>query len=65
MADFKKALEMVLKHEGGYVCDPSDPGGETYKGVARNMHSGWTGWMEIDLAKKEPGFPANLDKKYL
>ncbi len=63
MADFKKSLELVLKHEGGYVCDPSDPGGETYKGVARNMHSGWVGWQEIDLAKKEPGFPANLDRK--
>lgn len=36
MADFKKAFVEVIKNEGGYVNDPDDPGGEIYKGVARN-----------------------------
>ena len=35
MASFLPALQKVLAHEGGYVNDLDDPGGETYKGVAR------------------------------
>ena len=38
-----------MKHEGGYVFDPDDSGGETYKGVARKFHSKWEGWSKIDL----------------
>ena len=61
MADFEPALAKVLKNEGGYVDDPDDPGGETYKGVARKMHSKWSGWDRIDLAKNRSSFPKNLD----
>ena len=61
MADFKKALAITLKNEGGYVSDPQDPGGETYKGIARNMNSKWNGWATIDSMKKQSGFPRNLD----
>ncbi len=60
MADFNQALQLVLQNEGGYSSDPNDPGGETYKGVARNMNSNWVGWTLIDLQKKQPNFPANL-----
>ncbi len=52
----------MLTHEGGYVNDPDDPGGETYKGIARNMHSKWNGWLHIDMHKNQSGFPANLEK---
>ncbi len=62
MADFKQALELILKNEGGYVFDKDDPGGETYKGVARNMNSKWRGWVSIDMMKKQAGFPKNLDQ---
>jgi lysozyme family protein len=61
MADFKPAFEKTIAHEGGYVNDPDDPGGETYKGVARKIHSKWLGWHIIDLLKRQSGFPANLD----
>jgi lysozyme family protein len=61
MAEFKQAFQLMIAHEGGYVNDPDDPGGETYKGVARKMHSGWLGWHIVDLLKRQPGFPANLD----
>jgi len=61
MADFEVAFGLTMKSEGGYVNDPQDPGGETYKGVARKMNSKWDGWVVIDLMRKERGFPANLD----
>ncbi len=61
MADINIALQKTLNNEGGYVFDKDDPGGETYKGVARNMNGGWDGWTTIDLLKKQSGFPANLD----
>ena len=33
MADFDVFLPIVLRFEGGYVDDPTDPGGETNKGI--------------------------------
>ena len=31
--NFKESLALVLKHEGGYVDHPADPGGATMKGI--------------------------------
>ncbi len=35
---FRYAVEMVLQHEGGYVNDPSDPGGETKYGISKRSY---------------------------
>lgn len=35
---FDFALNLVLKHEGGYVNDPADPGGETIYGISKRHH---------------------------
>lgn len=35
MSDFNKAIQHVLKWEGGYVHDPKDPGGETNFGISK------------------------------
>ncbi|URL58172.1 N-acetylmuramidase [Luteibacter flocculans] len=33
MADFHRFAPILLKHEGGYVDDPLDPGGATHRGI--------------------------------
>ena len=62
MADYNYSFQKTLSFEGGYVNDPDDAGGETYKGVARKMNSKWDGWVTVDLLKRQAGFPGNLDK---
>jgi lysozyme family protein len=32
---FDKAIKVILRHEGGYVNDPDDPGGETKFGISK------------------------------
>ena len=36
--DFDKAFERVIGHEGGYVNDPRDPGGETKFGISKRAY---------------------------
>jgi len=55
MDKFKIAYKMTLGHEGGYVNDPDDRGGETYKGIARKFHPDWLGWQIIDKLKESFG----------
>jgi lysozyme family protein len=35
---FERAFELVLGHEGGYVNDPQDPGGETKFGISKRAY---------------------------
>src|SRR5690606_21344731 len=42
---FLRAVEVVLKHEGGYVHDPRDPGGETKYGISKRSYP------ELDIAR--------------
>lgn len=62
MADFLKAYAITNAHEGGYINDKADRGGETYKGVARNFHPSWPGWKIVDATKREKQFPQNLER---
>lgn len=61
MADFKEAYKKTMHHEGGYVDDPDDSGGETYKGVARKKNPTWKGWTMVDSHKSDSDFPKCLD----
>ena len=36
--DFNRALDLILGHEGGYVNDPRDPGGETNWGISKRAY---------------------------
>lgn len=38
MSDFDKAFEIVIGHEGGYVNNPKDPGGETKYGISKRTY---------------------------
>lgn len=35
--DFEKAVEIVLRQEGGYIFDSNDPGGETNFGISKRQ----------------------------
>ena len=48
--NFDKAVEVILKHEGGYVNDPVDPGGETNMGISKRAYP----YLNIkELTKKD------------
>ena len=36
--DFQQAINRVLGHEGGYVNNPADPGGETKWGISKRTY---------------------------
>lgn len=65
MNNFDKAYSKTMTIEGGYVNDPLDKGGETYKGISRKNWPNWQGWVIVDQIKKEYGpstFKSVLDK---
>jgi len=45
--NWEKAFQMVLKHEGGYVNNPRDPGGMTNLGVTKKVWEEFVG-REVD-----------------
>jgi len=48
--NFREALQAVLKHEGGYVHHPRDPGGRTNLGVTQKV---WEAWVGHPVGEKE------------
>ncbi len=61
MTDFDAAFDATMGHEGGYANDPSDFGGETYRGIARRFHPGWPGWGTIDNIKARSGIGLTVE----
>jgi len=55
MKTFDELFEGVIKHEGFYANVAGDRGGETYMGIARNLHPNWQGWQIIDAYKEAFG----------
>jgi lysozyme family protein len=51
---FDEAVAEIFEHEGGYVNDPNDPGGETIYGISRRSHpKAWEkGKPTVAAAKK-------------
>lgn len=53
MSVFDKIFERLMKHEGGYVNHPNDPGGETMWGVTKrvaNEHGYWDDMRKLPKA---------------
>ena len=48
MADFKTAYDLMIAHEGGYVNDQDDPGGETNAGISDMFDGKKDGMIDID-----------------
>ena len=65
LGNFDRCLKEVLKHEGGFVNHPSDPGGMTNLGVTKKV---WEEWMmpqpvtEADMRALTPELVAPLYK---
>ena len=55
MANFDIAFQRTIFHEGGYVNDPNDAGGETYMGISRRAHPKSRIWKVIDEDKRTNG----------
>lgn len=55
MAHFHNWYKIAEQWEGGYVNDPDDKGGETYKGITRRFSPKWRGWPLIDAYKQSNG----------
>jgi lysozyme family protein len=47
MANFLLAWAKTSKNEAGYVNDPADKGGETYRGITMRFCPDWDGWDSV------------------
>mgnify|MGYP001316426921 CR=1 FL=1 len=55
--NWEKSLELLLKHEGGYVDHPDDPGGETNLGVTKAVyeeHGGTKDMKDLTVEDVKP-----------
>jgi len=63
--NFDKCLKMLLKHEGGFVNHPRDPGGMTNLGVTKAVYDKWVGKSstEAEMRALTPDDVAPIYKK--
>jgi lysozyme family protein len=61
--NFEKSLAAVLVHEGGYVFNPKDPGGETNLGCTKKVWEEHCGHM-VDTKTMKALTPADVGPLY-
>ena len=49
MNEFQRCLAKLLRHEGGYVNHPNDPGGATNYGITQAVYDTWRRTMGLKL----------------
>lgn len=49
-SNFPTAVALVLKSEGGFVDNPSDPGGATNMGITAQMLAAWRGIKSVPVS---------------
>ena len=62
--NFDKSLQLLLKHEGGFVNHERDPGGMTNLGVTKNVYEEWLGY-EVDKQDMMKLTPEDVAPIYL
>lgn len=63
MAKFETAFDKVIFHEGGYVNDKDDKGGETYMGISRRAHPDSLIWQHVDKITKKFKTPSTITRE--
>ncbi len=58
---FDEHLAKLLQHEGNYSNNPSDNGGETYKGITKKYYGLWEGWRIIDATDDKSSLVSNTE----
>jgi len=53
--NFEQCLALVLRHEGGFVNHPKDPGGMTNLGVTKRVWEEWVGHVVDEAAMRALG----------
>ena len=61
--NFEQCLALILKHEGGYVNNPKDPGGRTNLGVTQKVWEEWVG-HPVDEAAMRALTPSDVAPLY-
>lgn len=64
MADFDRALDVVLLFEGGYVDDPDDPGGATNHGITQAVYDAWRTGLGVVTQSVERIAPDEVEGIY-
>lgn len=59
---FDKAFAHTIQIEGGFVNDPNDRGGMTYKGISRKNFPSWEGWPLMDMLIKDEYKTSTINK---
>lgn len=61
--NFPKCLSFVLKEEGGFVNDPVDKGGMTYKGICRKYYPDLFMWNIVDSILVDGGDKKQINRQ--
>lgn len=62
--DFKQALMLTLKYEGGYVNNPHDKGGETNKGITSKVYDNYRIKARLPTRSVKEIEPSEIDTIY-
>lgn len=61
--NFEKCLSLLLKHEGGWVDHPEDPGGATNKGITKKTYESFLG-REVQASELKNISKKDVEKIY-
>ena len=69
---FEDAFKVLIGHEGGYVNDPKDPGGETKYGISKRaypgediaglLHEALSTWLLLHIKREDKNFVPDVKR---